>query len=160
MSLAKLIVDAGYSSFPYFCRKTGETTVVEIAEVPDASVLYAFFKGLGEYMDNYHASETLKKHGDSADKVAETVRPLVIEAHERFMDGDVPRPGARGNAPIMSEAAAEALLAKKWGLTLEQLRAVKAAAPAPTPAPEAPETPPTPAPVSELIPKGGKRKVS
>jgi hypothetical protein len=154
-TIAKILVDAGYTQFPYYCRKTGETTIIEIANVPDNSAAYAFFKGLGEYMDNFHSSETLKKYNENAEKMAEAVRPLVKKAHERFTAGDVPRPMARGNAPMMTEAAAEAHLAKTWGISIEQLRAVKAAAPAPTAAPEAPKTPEAP---TQLIPAADKRR--
>jgi hypothetical protein len=133
--LAKLVA-ALLPQFPYFCKKTGETTTIDVAEMPDNSIMYCVHKGLGEYFDNYHASETLKstkspsgKHATEAAR-AEAVKPLVAEALTRLMAGDMPRWGGR-MVPVITDDAAEAHLAKKMGVTLEQFRAIMATAKAP-----------------------------
>ena len=80
--------------FQYSCKKTGQLVDVNVDALPPASRDYAIRRGLREYFDNYHASETLKSHNGDSAKLAAAVRPLVTEAHTRIMAGDVP--GERG----------------------------------------------------------------
>ncbi len=79
-----------YGTFTYSCKKTGQVVPLDIDNLPDASKKYFMFKGAREYFDNYHASETMKSHNNDAAKLAEAVTPLVIEARDRVLVGDVP----------------------------------------------------------------------
>lgn len=96
-------------TFVYSCKKTGQVVTVPVGELPVGSIVYAIRKGLGEYFDNYHASETLKsakrpngKHESAAALVA-AVTPMVAESFTRLMAGDVP--GDRGS--VIAALAAE-----------------------------------------------------
>ena len=76
-----------FGEFKYFCKKTGLTTDTDLDALPIESQRYLMTRGAREYFDNYHASETYKLHGD---KIADVVAPLVCEAYERLVVGDVP----------------------------------------------------------------------
>jgi hypothetical protein len=83
-------MESTMTTFTYDCKKTGQSVDVHIEALPAPSVAYVLRRGLREYFDNYHALETLKKHNGDSAAMANAVRPLVIEAEERLMIGDVP----------------------------------------------------------------------
>lgn len=104
-----------FGTFTYVCSKTSQTVSLDVDTLPEASQLYAMQKGLREYFDNYHASETLKAHGNDKAKQAAAVRPLVIEAETRIKAGDVPGHRVQINPAQM--------LAAQYGVPVEVIEA-------------------------------------
>lgn len=113
-----------YGSFVYDCKKTGQQVAIDsIDDLPFESRNYAIRKGLREYFDNYHASETLKSHNGDREAMAKAVAPLVDESYARLVAGDVP--GSR--APADPNAAKARQVARQLpDLTDEELEAMVA----------------------------------
>lgn len=78
------------TTFTYNCKKTGQSIDVTIESLPAPSLAYVIRRGLREYFDNYHASETLAKHSGDANILAAKVSDMVQESFARLMAGDVP----------------------------------------------------------------------
>jgi hypothetical protein len=82
-------------------------------------------RGVREYADNYHASETLKKYDNDSKKLAAAVTPLCEEALSRFNLGDVP--GERAPAdPVTIENRKRVAELVKLGATESGWNAIRA----------------------------------
>jgi hypothetical protein len=90
--------------------------VITSESIPAASNDYAWRRGVREYADNYHASETRKGWPGTDTEFVAKIDELCNEALARFNAGDVP--AERGTRAPVDHIA---IVAAKLGVSKEQL---------------------------------------